>query len=409
MSKLDVEKELSDQKRCWCRECDFKSDDLVEHIEDNHTDLARYIKKHKLQESDVIFETVVEEKEEALGRAVANSMNAMETEVPTRKKSRPASMEETPMKMAIVKTTLQILDQELEKGIGSHNGGDVPTLDDHYYFGKKESGKFDTHGEKVNSFLMDINENKRVILVGHTGTGKSTLIEQVASRLNQTCVRISCNGQITVGDMIGLWTIRGGDTVWVDGILTNAVRNGHWVTLDEIDFAKEEILANLNALLEPAGKLILKERGFETIIPHPNFRLFATANTIGRMKKFRHLYQGTNEMNEAFLDRFRIYCIDYLPKEEEINLLSKKVPRVTREIATVIVEVGNMIRASFLKEELSTSFSTRKLLDWTELMVRFKDPEKAADVAIYSKIEDDAEIESIRGIIQRVMKTKPSK
>lgn len=403
-------KESKDLKRCSCRECDFKSDDLVDHIEEEHGDLARYCKKHKLGESDIIFEELIEEKEEALGRAVASSMNAMETETPSpRKKARPASMEEKPERPHLVPTSFKILDQEMSFGNGTHNGAKVPKLDEHYYFGSKEGGKFNIHGERVNSFLQDINENKRVMLVGHTGTGKSTLIEQVAARTNQSCVRISCNGQITVGDMIGLWSIVGGDTVWIDGILTNAVRNGHWVILDEIDFSKEEILANLNALLEPDGELILKEKGFETLIPHPNFKLFATANTIGRMKKFRHLYQGTNEMNEAFLDRWRIYLIDYLPKEQEIELLAKKVPRVTKEISTVIVEVGNMIRAAFLKEELSTSFSTRKLLDWTELMVRFKDPEKAADVAIYSKIEDDAEIEAIRGIISRVMKTKPTK
>ncbi len=380
-----------DLKRCTCLHCGFKSDDLVDHIESEHETLKEYVKRFKVKEHQIIFDESITEKEEAVGHAMKKAVEKSKEE------------KEEPKEVLEERSdSFKILGIDLLKGYGANNGAKVPKFNANYYIGKDG----DPIAKRNASVLQDIAENRRVMLIGHTGTGKSTFIENIASRLNQASIRISCNGQITVGDMIGLWAVKGGDTVWIDGILTNAVRHGHWVILDEIDFAKEEILANLNALLEPDGELLLKEKGFETIVPHKNFRLFATANTIGRMKKFRHLYQGTNEMNEAFVDRWRVYMVDYLPKEKEIEVLMAMFPRLTKAIATTIVEVGGMIRAAFLKEEISTSFSTRKLFDFTDLLIRLKDPDVAAEIAIYSKIDDDAEIETIKGIIQRLMKGK---
>jgi cobaltochelatase CobS len=107
-------------------------------------------------------------------------------------------------------------------------------------------------------------------------------------------------------------------------------------------------------------------------------------------------------MNEAFLDRWRVYHIDYLPADEEVQIIVKSVPRMTPKVAAVIVRVGNMIRESFKKEEVSCTFSLRRMLDWAELMIRHKDPVKAAECSIFAKISrEDAEV--VRGIISRVM------
>jgi cobaltochelatase CobS len=141
--------------------------------------------------------------------------------------------------------------------------------------------------------------------------------------------------------------------------------------------------------------------------PHPNFRVFGTANTVGCMSAFRHLYQGTNLMNEAFLDRWRVYHVDYLAAEQEVKVLVDTVERMNTKIATVIVRVGNMIREAFRKEEIACTFSLRRMIDWAELMVRHREPLKAAEASIFSKISpEDAEV--ITGIIKRVMVGQPS-
>jgi cobaltochelatase CobS len=210
------------------------------------------------------------------------------------------------------------------------------------------------------------------------------------------------NGQTTIGEFVGLWTVKGGETVWVDGVLPKAMKEGLWLILDEIDFAEPAILSVLNAVLEKNGKLMLKEKGHEIVTPHKDFRIFATANGVGCMSDFRGLYQGTNIMNEAFLDRWRCYHVDYLPAEEEAKVLAATVDKMTIGLASQLVKVGNMIREAFKKEEVSCTMSLRRLIDWSELMVRYRDPIKAANPAIFSKVsKEDKEV--IEGVIKRVL------
>lgn len=346
---------MKDQKRLKCLDCGFESDNLVAHIERNCDSDARrdlgllesYMRKHNKKESDVI---------------VSDDFTAIES-------------------------------VSVPKGNGK---GKIPTINPSYLFGR--------HAPDV---LMDITENRRVMLVGHTGCGKTSLIEQIAARANQGVERVNLNGQTTIGDFVGLWTVKGGETIWVDGSLPKAMREGLWLILDEIDFAETAILAVLNPVLEKDGALMLKEKGHELVIPHKNFRIFATGNTIGKMQKYRGLYQGTNIMNEAFLDRWRCYMVEYLQPQEEIAVLSKTIDRISEKLAAPIVRVANEIRQAFLKEEISCTFSTRRLIDWAELMLRTRNPLKAADIAIFSKIsEEDAEV--VKGIIVRVMGVKPS-
>lgn len=349
-----------DKKRLECKICGFRSDDLVDHIESKHAKeakgedaLAWYMIKFKVDEDGVIFkESMATDGDSIRGVPVF-------------------------------------------KGSG---GTHVPRHNPNYYFPK--------HAEDI---LADIHEDKRVMLVGHTGCGKTSIVEQIASRSNHGTSRVNLNGQTTAGDFLGLWTVRGGNTEYLYGKLPTAMRQGLWLILDEIDFGEPAILAELNPVLEPGGKLVLKENGNEIITPHADFRIFATANTVGCMSNQRHLYQGTNIMNEAFLDRFRCYHVDYLPPEEEVKVLMSYLPRLTKRLAESIVQVGGLSREAFKKEEISCTFSLRRMLDWTELMIRHQNvpaplfaPHVAAEVAIYSKISrEDKEV--IRGIIQRVM------
>jgi cobaltochelatase CobS len=254
--------------------------------------------------------------------------------------------------------------------------------------------------ERFNDIVEDIAENRRVMLIGHTGAGKTSLIEQVAARSHHGVLRSNMNGQTTVGDFVGFWTVKGGETIWVDGVLPTAMREGLWLIVDEIDFAEPSILAALTAVLEPHGRLVLKEKGNEIVAPHPAFRLFATANAVGAMSQFRHLYQGANLMNEAFLDRWRVYMLDYLTPAEEADVLIRTLaPHMTRALATTLAAIAADCRAAFAREDLSSAFSTRRLLDWAELMLRTGDPERAAGPAIYAKVSpEDAAL--IRGIVR---------
>lgn len=254
----------------------------------------------------------------------------------------------------------------------------------------------------ISDITQDINENKKVLLTGHTGTGKTSLFMQLAARIGQPVMRSNMNGQITVGDFVGMWTVQGGQTVWTDGVLPYCMRHGFWLVLDELDFAEPAILAVLNSVLEPKGSLMLKEKGHEVVRPHKDFRLFATANTVGCMQEYRSLYQGTGIINEAFLDRWRVYLIDYLKPEDEAKVIAESVPRMRENITQVMVRVMSLVRESFKKDEIRCTFSTRRGLDWAELMVRHRHPLKAAESSIFSKVSPE-DAETIKGIIKRVM------
>jgi cobaltochelatase CobS len=268
--------------------------------------------------------------------------------------------------------------------LGSH--ALVPRINDAYLF-----------TARTDDIAMDIVENRRVMLIGHTGSGKTSFIEQVAARTGHGVLRANMNGQTTIGDFVGFWTVKGGETVWVDGVLPVAMREGYWLIIDELDFAEPSILAVLTAVLEPNGKLLLKERGNEIVTPHPEFRLFATANAAGAMSAYRHLYQGANLLNEAFLDRWRVYLFEYLSKDEETEVLRRTLPQLTPALAQTLAAIAADCRAAFAREDLASAFSTRRLIDWAELMLRTGDAERAAGPAIYAKVsaEDAALIRSI--------------
>ena len=254
----------------------------------------------------------------------------------------------------------------------------------------------------VDDVVEDIRENKRVMLIGHTGCGKTSLIDQIANRTSNSTVRCNMNGQTTVSDFVGFWTVRAGQTEWVDGALPKAMREGWWLIIDELDCADASILAVLNAVLEPGGKLMLKEKGCEVVEPHPDFRLFATANAVGSMSGYRHLYQGTNPMNEAFLDRWRVYKVDYLaPKQEAKAVYGALGAKVEMDACERMVKVAGMSRKAFENDQLGCSFSTRRLIDWAELAARGKTPMQAAEASIFSKVGPEDAI-MLRAFIEQV-------
>ena len=255
------------------------------------------------------------------------------------------------------------------------NFDNVPEINSAYHFPKET---FDV--------LADIKENIKVFLTGHTGAGKSSLIEQIAARINQPTIRINMTADTSTFDFIGNQMLENGNMLWVDGPLTKAMREGHWLIIDELDCASASILALLNPVLEDNGKLFLKENRNEVVKPHKNFRLFATGNSVGAMEEFRYLYPGTNPMNEALKDRWRIYLMEYLPQDIEIKVLIASIPGLDKKSAGVMVGAANSIRDSFIKKDLSCSMSTRRLIDWAKMYMRHKDLKMAAERSFYSKV-----------------------
>lgn len=282
----------------------------------------------------------------------------------------------------------------------------IPRINPAYHF-----------GELATEVQYDIAEGRKVLLTGHMGCGKTSLFEQFAAQISQPVFRVNMNGQTTISDFVGFWTAKGGETSWVDGALPLAMRRGYWLIIDELDFAEASILSVLNSVAEKGGKLFLKEKGHEIVVPHKDFRLLATANTAGIMENCRHIYQGANILNRALLDRFRVYHVDYLKAAHEAAVLANTVAGLPAEAAQVLVKLANDIRQGFNNEELASTFSLRQLIDFAELMTRKKAKDKtgkldpnviimqAAEICIYSKISrEDGEV--VKGMVQRVLMKK---
>lgn len=270
----------------------------------------------------------------------------------------------------------------------------VPKIDKNYIF-----------NEHIDDIIEDIKENKKVLLVGHTGTGKTSSILQIAARTNNPVKRVNLNDQITISDLVGFHSAENGNVVFKYGVIPTAMKYGFWLFLDEIDCSDPGILAILNPILE-GNPLELKENGGELILPHQNFRVFASANTMGCMQDFRYLYMGTKLMNEAFIDRFRVYYIDYMNIHQETSLLinvfldyyQSKNGQLTPEkiesnmaqitaLCASMVKGANNIRIGFMNGTIENcTFSTRRLIDWLENTIRHQNPIHALKHTVLSKI-----------------------
>ena len=168
--------------------------------------------------------------------------------------------------------------------------------------------------EWADHLRQSLEDGERVLLTGPTGSGKSSLVRELCARHQKPFMRINLNGETSVADIVGGWRVRGKDMTFQYGPIPEAMKIGAWLCLDELDAALPQVLFVLQALLEDGGKLFISDTN-EWITPHPEFRLVATANTIGKGDD-SGMYAGTNVLNEAFLDRFHaVFEVDYLPSE----------------------------------------------------------------------------------------------
>lgn len=294
---------------------------------------------------------------------------------------------------------LRIHDVALPKRIGTSPL--VPVCDAQYQFPPETA------------FLVHaVNYQENVMLVGPTGTGKSSLVMQLAAQTNTPLRRCNLNGETTVSDFLGRWTVRGKEMVYSEGILPTAMRNGDWLLLDEVDAALPQILFVLQSVLEEGGKLVLLEKDGEVIAPHPEFRIIATANTIGNGDE-SGLYAGTQILNEAFKDRFAtVIYLDYPDEKTETEILSKKVSKLKKADIRKLVKCARQVREAALREECYCSFSTRRLLAFARKYDQLGNLSKALELTVLNKLSrDDSHV--VAEIAQRhlgtLMNTTPTK
>jgi len=245
--------------------------------------------------------------------------------------------------------------------------------------------------DNLKGMVASIKMNRPLLLVGPTGSGKTATVRWLARETNNSYRRIQLNGSTTVDDFVGRTLLDPNGTYWVDGILTDAMRKGHWLLLDEINAALPEILFVLNSILDDDRCLILADKeDREVLKPHPNFRLFAAMNPWQD-------YAGTKELNRAQMDRFMVVEYTYpenifeqriVAKHSGILLSLGKDGTKGRPVIERMVEFANIIRKKNKDGELTAICSTRQLIQWVQLG-EYLDIKHAAKLSIINKCDDD--------------------
>ena len=243
--------------------------------------------------------------------------------------------------------------------------------------------------EVTTAILAGFGHNRRVLVQGYHGTGKSTHIEQVAARLNWPTVRVNLDGHISRMDLVGrdAVVVRDGQqlTEFVEGVLPWAIQRPVALVFDELDAGRPDVMFVIQRILEREGRFTLLDKN-RVIVPHARFRLFATANTVG-LGDMTGLYHGTNLLNQAQVDRWNIVArLDYLDAEVEQAIVMGRVP--TAEHAAEMVAMADMTRQGFIAGDLSTVMSPRTVIDWAENAVIFADVRRAFELSFLNKCDE---------------------
>lgn len=209
-----------------------------------------------------------------------------------------------------------------------------------------------------------VKTNKPTLLIGETGVGKTALIRYLASKTNNSFRRVNLNGQTTVEEFVGKTLLDRSGTFWQDGVLIEAMRNGYWLLVDEINAALPEILFTLHSLLDDDGYIVLAEKDGEIVKPHPNFRFFATMNPSNK-------YAGTRSLNKAFLSRFPIVLQLEFPSVNTEKKIIKEYSSLEGKELSRLIAVANELRAIYQKGEIEYICSTRDLINCAQIAADF--------------------------------------
>ena len=253
------------------------------------------------------------------------------------------------------------------------------------------------------AILAGFMRDRRVLVQGLHGTGKSTHIEQVAARLNWPCVRVNLDGHISRLDLVGkdAVVLRDGQQVteFQEGIVPWALQRPVALVFDEYDAGRPGVMFVIQRVLEQGGKFTLMDQN-RVLRPHPFFRLFATANTVG-LGNLNGLYHGAQRLNHAQIDRWNIVAsLNYLAPEEEVAIVQARVPALDVAMVRSMVAVAALTRKGFAAGDLSTLMSPRTVITWAENVGIFRDPAMAFRLSFVNKC-DDAERAVVAEYFQR--------
>ena len=261
----------------------------------------------------------------------------------------------------------------------------VPDVDPAYQFDR----------DTTLAILAGFAHNRRVMIQGYHGTGKSTHIEQVAARLNWPCLRVNLDSHISRIDLVGKDAIVLRDGVQVtefrEGILPWALQNPVALVFDEYDAGRPDVMFVIQRVLEVEGRLTLLDQN-KVIHPHPSFRLFSTANTIG-LGDTTGLYHGTQQINQGQMDRWNIVAtLNYLEHDAEVDIIAAKVPDYKsaedKEVLAAMVKVADLSRTGFMAGDISTVMSPRTVITWAENAKIFSDIPYAFRVTFLNKCDE---------------------
>ena len=277
---------------------------------------------------------------------------------------------------------------------------DVPAIDPHYIFRE----------DLLVKALYAIISNQRMYLQGHTGAGKTTLIEQIAAHLNWPFTRINFDSEITRMDLIGRDTLQDGKSVFVDGMLPRAMSGPYICVFDELDFCRPDVSYVMQAALEGNG-LNITEDGGRVVYPHEQFRMFGTGNTVGQGDE-HGMYQGARPQSLAFLDRFTIWAkVDYLSDTERQNLVKRHFPMLAEEEINVIGKYTTEHLDAFEKAKVLQPISPRGMLAIARSVMFFNSiypkDKKNMHRALTQTIVDratEADAAVLKGLVDRVSK-----
>ena len=270
--------------------------------------------------------------------------------------------------------------------MGFAEGGDrVPDIDPTY--------KFDP--DTTLAILAGFSHNRRVMIQGYHGTGKSTHIEQVSAKLRWPCTRVNLDSHISRIDLIGKDAIRIQDgrqvTVFQEGILPWALRNRTALVFDEYDAGRPDVMFVIQRILESDGRLTLLDQN-EIIVPHPHFRIFSTTNTVG-LGDTTGLYHGTQQINQGQMDRWSLVAtLNYLSHDAETQIVLSKAPNYNtkngRETIAKMVTVADLTRTAFMNGEISTVMSPRTVIAWAQNGEIFRNLGYAFRVSFLNKCDE---------------------
>ena len=260
-------------------------------------------------------------------------------------------------------------------GYAENQHPNVPTVTDGYVFRRELM-------RELIGFLSDPGGDA-FYLVGPTGSGKTSGVTEVLSRLNWPCQQTTAHGRLEMSDLIGQFKLVSNnpgeppEMEFVYGVLPTAMKYGHVLLINEMDYSDPSEISGLNDVIE-GRPLVILEHGGEIIKPHPMFRLIATGNSAGGGDD-SGLYRGVLAQNIAFMDRFRVSTVGYMDPASEETILENKVPKMPTKLRQVLVEVANAIRIQFLGESgtgadgnLSITMTTRTLARWAKLAFDFR-------------------------------------